>query len=243
MELKGKGVLITGGGTGIGRGIALALAREGCKVAISGRRIELLRETSALVKSQPPIQIFQADVADRKSVERLFAWAANEIGPIHILITSAGINVKRRSPAQLAPEDWDRILQINATGTFNSIYQVLPQMRERREGLIINISSIAGKRANTLSGVAYIASKFAMTALGTTLGLEEAKNGIRITNFYPGEVDTPILNERPQLLSAEHRATILQPEDVAAAVLMVARLPAHAHVPELVIKPTSQFYA
>ncbi len=243
MELKGKGVLITGGGTGIGRGIALALAREGCKVAISGRRIELLRETSALVKSQPPIQIFQADVADRKSVERLFAWAANEIGPIHILITSAGINVKRRSPAQLAPEDWDRILQINATGTFNSIYQVLPQMRERREGLIINISSIAGKRANTLSGVAYIASKFAMTALGTTLGLEEAKNGIRITNLYPGEVDTPILNERPQLLSAEHRATILQPEDVAAAVLMVARLPAHAHVPELVIKPTSQFYA
>ena len=243
MELKGKGVLITGGGTGIGRGIALALAREGCKVAISGRRIELLRETSALVKSQPPIQIFQADVADRKSVERLFAWAANEIGPIHILITSAGINVKRRSPAQLAPEDWDRILQINATGTFNSIYQVLPQMRERREGLIINISSIAGKRANTLSGVAYIASKFAMTALGTTLGLEEAKHGIRITNLYPGEVDTPILNERPQLLSAEHRATILQPEDVAAAVLMVARLPAHAHVPELVIKPTSQFYA
>ena len=243
MELKGKGVLITGGGTGIGRGIALALAREGCKVAISGRRIELLRETSALVKSQPPIQIFQADVADRKSVERLFAWAANEIGPIHILITSAGINVKRRSPAQLAPEDWDRILQINATGTFNSIYQVLPQMRERHEGLIINISSIAGKRAFPLAGVAYTASKFAMTALGTTLGLEEAKNGIRITNLYPGEVDTPILNERPQPLSAEHRATILQPEDVAAAVLMVARLPAHAHVPELVIKPTSQFYA
>ena len=243
MDLKKKGVLITGGGTGIGRGIALALAREGCKVAISGRLIELLRETSALAKNRPPIQVFQADVADRKSVEKLFAWAAQKLGPIHILITNAGTNIKNRSSTQLFPEDWDRVLLINATGTFNCIYQVLPQMRERRDGLIINISSIAGKRANPLAGVAYTASKFAMTALGTTLGLEEAKNGIRITNLYPGEVDTPFLNERPQPLSAEHLATILQPEDIAAAVLMVARLPAQAHVPELVIKPTTQSYA
>ena len=82
-----------------------------------------------------------------------------------------------------------------------------------------------------------------MAGLGTAVSLEEAKNGIRVTNIYPGEVDTPILDERPTPVTAEHRARILQPEDIAAAVLMVAELPPRAHVPELVIKPTLQEFA
>ena len=88
----------------------------------------------------------------------------------------------------------------------------------------------------------YSASKFAMTGLGTAVGLEEIKNGIRVTNIYPGEVDTPILENRPAPITAEHRARMLKAEDVAAAVLMVARLPNRAHVPELVIKPNYQTY-
>jgi NADP-dependent 3-hydroxy acid dehydrogenase YdfG len=116
-------------------------------------------------------------------------------------------------------------------------------MRERRDGLIISISSIAGKRAMPLGGVAYNASKFAMGALGTTVGLEEAANGIRVTTIYPGEVDTPLLDRRPVKVSAEQKARILQPEDVAAAALMIAALPPRAHVPELIIKPATQVYA
>jgi NADP-dependent 3-hydroxy acid dehydrogenase YdfG len=140
----------------------------------------------------------------------------------------------------LAPEDWDRMLAIIATGSYNCTRAVLPAMRERHDGLIINISSVAGIRAAPLGGVGYNAAKFAQTALGISVGAEVAPEGVRVTNVYPGEVDTPILEQRPQPVTDEHRARILQPEDVAAAVLMVACLPPRARVPELVITPTQQ---
>lgn len=242
MELKGKRVLVTGGGTGIGQAIALAFAREGCQVAISGRREGKLRETAALWKGRPPIQFCQSDVADRSSVKKLFEWVNRKLGPVDILIQCAGINIRRRSLAEIDPSEWERVLQINATGAFNCLHAVLPQMRKRQDGLIVNISSVAGKRASVLGGVAYSASKFAMTALGLCAGLEEGKSGIRVTNIYPGEVDTAILDERPEPVSKEHRVKILQPEDIALAVVMVAQLPPRAHIPELVIKPTHQPY-
>lgn len=238
-----KTALVTGGGTGVGRAVALALAGEGCRVAVSGRREEKLLETAALRRGEPRILTSHADVADRSSVERLFAWAARELGPIDILVQCAGINVRRRALAELDPEDWERVLAVNASGAFYCMRAVLPQMRERRDGLIVNVSSVAGKRASVLGGVAYSASKFALTALGTCAGLEEGKNGIRISNIYPGEVNTPILDARPVPVSAEYRASILQPEDVAAAVVMLAHLPARARIPEIVITPTTQAWA
>jgi NAD(P)-dependent dehydrogenase (short-subunit alcohol dehydrogenase family) len=182
------------------------------------------------------------DVADRESVSRLFAWAEN-LGPIDILVNSAGVNIKTRSMSEMTPGQWDQVLAVNATGAYNCLHAVLPQMRERGDGLIVNISSVAGKRSSMLGGVAYCASKFAMTALGTAAGLEEGRNGIRVTNIYPGEVDTPILEHRPKPVSDEHRARCLRPEDVATMVVAVAKLPPLAHVPELVIKPVWQDYA
>ena len=240
MDLRGKGVLVTGGGTGVGRDVAVALAGEGCKVAICGRREDKLGETAALYSGKPPILTHAADVADRASVGELFEWAAEALGPIHILVNSAGMNIRRRTMAEIDPADWDRMLQVNVTGAFNCMHAVLPQMRERQDGVVINICSIAGKRAGPLAGVAYNASKFAMSALGTSVGAEDARNGIRVSNIYPGEINTPILDDRPVKVSDEHKASILQPEDVTAAVLMVARLPARASVPELVIKPRMQ---
>jgi NADP-dependent 3-hydroxy acid dehydrogenase YdfG len=242
MELRGKGALITGGGTGVGRSVAVALAEEGCRVAVCGRREDKLRETAAFHHGDPPILVRAADVVDRASVQELFAWAAEELGPIDILVNSAGMNIRRRTMAEIDPLDWDRVLQVNVTGAFNCMRAVLPQMRERRDGLVINICSIAGKRAGPLAGVAYNASKFAMSALGMSVGAEDAENGIRVSNIYPGEINTPILDDRPVKVTDEHKASILQPEDVTAAVLMVARLPARASVPELVIKPTLQEY-
>jgi NAD(P)-dependent dehydrogenase (short-subunit alcohol dehydrogenase family) len=242
MKLSGKTALVTGGGTGIGLGVALAFAQEGCRVAISGRREEKLREAAAAFHGSPPIIYRAADVGDVKSVEGLVAWAGDQLGPLDILVNSSGVNVLRRSMAELSTEDWDLMLRINASGAFYLLRAVLPKMRERREGLIVNISSIAGKRSSLLGGIGYTAAKFAMTATGITAAREEAQYGIRITNIYPGEVDTPILEHRPKPVTAEHRARILKPEDVAEAVLMVACLPPRAHVPELVIKPTSQDY-
>lgn len=238
MSLVGKSVLVVGGGTGIGLAIAQALAEAGAKVGIAGRRFEVLEEGAA--SSSAEIHCHSVDVADRQSVLDLLAWANHTLGKVDILVNAAGVNIKNRSMEAMQPEDWDRMLQINATGAYNLMYAALPQMRERKDGLIINISSIAGKRAIALGGIAYAASKFAMTALGTAAGNEENKNGVRITNIYPGEVDTPLLKQRPKPVTEEHRATMLLPEDFKEIVLAICNLPPRAHVPELILKPTTQ---
>lgn len=238
--LDGRTALITGGGSGIGAEIARTLADNGCRVAITGRREARLQEV--VDSSDKEILFHPCDVADRADVAGLFEWARESLGSIDILINSAGINVAKRSMADLDPADWDRLIQINATGAYNCIREVLPQMREKQDGVIVNISSVAGIRAGLLGGVAYNASKFAMSALSLTVGEEERENGIRLTSIYPGEVETPILDERPVPVSAEHRARILQPADLAAATLMVVSLPPRARVPELVMIPTTQSF-
>lgn len=242
MLLSSKTALVTGGGTGIGLGIAKALAAAGCKVALSGRRAEVLEQAVSSASPGPPLLYHAADVSDRASVKDLFDWANAQLGRIDILVNSAGTNIRSRTMAEMAPEQWDQVLAINATGTYNCIYAVLPQMRQRGDGLIINVSSIAGKRASSLGGIAYSASKFAMTALGTAVGNEVNKNGIRVTNVYPGEVNTPILENRPQPVSDQHREAILQPEDFGGIVVAIAALPPRAHVPEIILKPTHQEY-
>jgi len=240
MSLEGKKALITGGGTGIGAAVARLFAAQGCHVAVTGRRDAPLEATASAAPER--IATKTANVGDRDSVRELFAWFREEIGPVDILVNSAGVNVVDRAVAKLDPDDWDRLMQINASGAYYCIREALDDMRPRGDGLIVNISSIAGKRAGLLGGLAYNASKFAMSALGITVGLEEGPRGIRVTNVYPGEVNTPILENRPEPVSEEHKQQILQPEDVADAVLMLAHLPPRAHVPELIIKPTSQSY-
>lgn len=239
MSLAGKRVVVTGGGTGIGFGIAKALAAEGCHVIISGRRAEKLKEAVDLV---PDLKIdFQAcDVSDRDQAKALIDYANEKLGGIDVLVNSAGINIRDRTMAAMSPDDWDKVLAVNATGAYQTMYYALPGMRKQNDGLVINISSVAGKRAIKLGGVAYAASKFAMTALGTAVGNEESANGIRVTNIYPGEVNTPILEQRPEPVSDERKQAMLQPEDVASLVVTIASLPPRAHVAEMVIKPTTQ---
>ncbi len=240
MTLNNKTAVITGGGSGIGAAIATELARQGASVVIAGRNLEKLEA----VCEQYPDQIFAiaADVGNRDEATNLIKQANEKLGQIDILINSAGTNVPNRMMHNLDPADWDKMMQVNATGAFNCIRETLPQMRSRRDGLIINISSISGLRAAALGGVGYNASKFAISGLGMSVGDEVREEGIRVTNIYPGEVDTPILVKRPSPVSDEHRAIILKPEDVAATVLMVINLPPRARVPELTIMPTVQSF-
>ncbi|MEY4567339.1 MAG: hypothetical protein RLY14_2309 [Planctomycetota bacterium] len=238
--LRDKVVVVIGGGTGIGAATALAFSRSGAKVFIGGRRAEQLKAVAEQSEGTHPIQLRTVDVSIRNEVVDFFSWVQNLNGRIDVMVNAAGVNVKDRSMAVLAPEQWDMIMSINGTGAYNCLYAVLPAMRQQKDGVIFNISSVAGKRAIALGGVAYSASKFAQTSLGTCVSNEVNRDGIRVVNVYPGEVNTPILDHRPNPVSDEHRQRILQPDDVAQVMVSLAALPAHVHVPEIVIKPTTQ---
>jgi NAD(P)-dependent dehydrogenase (short-subunit alcohol dehydrogenase family) len=243
MDISGKIVLVAGGAGGIGLGIAKALAAEGCKVALADRDEQALRQAADAGDAPSPFHRRTCDITDRGQVDQLFRWLSKELGPIDILVNSAGINVGKRMMANLDPPDFDRVMTVNTTGTFNCIHAALPIMRKKRSGLIVNIVSLAGKRAMLLAGLPYCVSKFATGALGTFVNLEECANGIKVTNIYPGETNTPIVGKRPSPPPPEKRAQMLQPEDIAACVVTIAKLPARAIVPELTITPPHMIVA
>ena len=236
-QLQDKVALVTGGGSGIGRAIAESLAAEGCKVAIVGRTEATLHAVAEANSAQYPIRTHACDVGDRDAVSKMFETLAADSGSPEILVNSAGINVSNRMMSNLDPADFDRVMIINVTGTFNCMHAALPSMREKKAGLIVNVISVAGRRSMVLAGLPYCVSKYAQSALGTFVALEDAQNGIKVTNIYPGESNTPIVDKRPEPPPAERRAAMLQPEDVAACVISVAKLPPRAVVPELVVTP------
>jgi NADP-dependent 3-hydroxy acid dehydrogenase YdfG len=240
-QFTGTHVLITGGGSGIGLGCAKLFHEAGATVAIAGRDKKKLDDSARQLGGER-IASFAADVSDPDQAKSLVQAVEKKFGKIDILVNNAGTNIKDRTFRQLTPEVWQKMIRTNLDGAFFCIHAAFPGMLARKNGLIININSIAGKRATPLGGLAYAASKFGMTALGIGLGAEEKDSGIRVTNIYPGEVDTPILEFRPTPVTDEHRSRILQPEDIARGVLYVASQPPHVSIPELIIKPVSQAY-
>jgi NADP-dependent 3-hydroxy acid dehydrogenase YdfG len=240
--LTGKTALVTGGGSGIGLATARLFLDAGVRVAITGRDPDKLHRAAEVLGGGDRLLCQAADVAEPDQVQALVRRVQEQWDGIDILVNNAGLNIRRRSLRELSPATWQLLLRANLDGAFYCIHAVLPGMLERRDGLIVNINSVAGKRAGPLSGAAYAASKFGMSALGLCLAAEEKDSGIRVSSIYPGEVDTPILEVRPQPVTAEQRRQILRPEDVASAVLFVATLPRHVSVPELVIKPTHQVF-
>ncbi|MFH1566973.1 MAG: SDR family NAD(P)-dependent oxidoreductase [Gemmatimonadota bacterium] len=238
QRLAGQVFLVTGGGSGVGAAVAAACAREGASVTIAGRDPGKLEAVCRAAGTA--VDSFPADVTDRAQVGALVDHVITARGRIDVLVSNAGVNVPDRSLDRLSPPDWDRVLGVNATGAFNVAHAVLPHMRRQRRGLVIAISSMAGLRVGVLGGAAYCASKHAMAALTRSIDLEEAANGIRATVISPGEIDTPILEFRPEEVTDQHRARILRPEDVAEAVVYVASQPDRVAIPELVIKPSGQ---
>jgi NADP-dependent 3-hydroxy acid dehydrogenase YdfG len=242
-KLTGKIALVTGGGSGIGAASAQLLLQEGAKVAIAGRNQAKLDEVAKHLGNPANLIAVAADVSDQKQVATLVAAVTKKLGgPIDILVNNAGTNLKERTFRELTPAAWDKLIRTNLDGAFYCIHAVVPSMIARKDGVIVNIVSVAGKRATPLGGVAYAASKFGMAALGIGVGAEEKDSGIRVCNIYPGEVDTPILQFRPTPVTEEHRLSMLQPEDVAEAVRFVVIQPKHVSIPELVIKPIAQMY-
>ncbi|MEO5957503.1 MAG: SDR family oxidoreductase [Opitutaceae bacterium] len=236
-NLKDKIVLVVGGGTGIGLSIGVAFAQEGSRVVLAARTAATLEAAKQLPDVGAKLLTRTCDACDRKQVAELVAWTIAHVGPIDVLVYSAGINVAKRTFADINPEDFDRVISVNTTGAFNCLHAVLPGMRARKSGLVLNIVSLGGLRVLPLAGLPYTASKFAQAALGTFANQECLPDGVRVTNIFPGETETPILAKRPVPPTAEQRARMLQPEDVAAMAIAVAKLPPRATVPEIVVTP------
>ena len=199
-RLAGKVAIVTGAGSGMGRSIVVTLAREGARQIIAGRSLDKLEETAAEArKSGAEVVVVSIDVSDPSQAATLASKALELWGRIDLLVNNAGTNTKRRAYADAELADWDSVVRTNLDGVYHCTRAVLPSMREQKAGQIINISSMAGRQASVMSGVAYSASKHGVVALTQSLNQEEWKNGIRGTCIEPGEVATPILDLRPDV--------------------------------------------
>lgn len=241
----GKVAWITGGGSGIGLAGAAELARAGAHVVISGRTPSTNESALSELRKIGSAEATLLDVSDKKAVAATAADIEKRHGRIDILVTSAGTNIGggKRNLKSMSLQGWDEVVAVNLSGLFYCCYAVIPGMRARKDGLIINIASWAGRYASVLTGPAYNATKRAVIAVSESINMEECANGIRATSILPGEVATPILEKRPVPPSPEERARMAQAEDLGSAILFVATMPARACVNEIIISPTwNRFY-
>lgn len=235
-RLDGKVAWVTGAGSGIGAATARALALEGATVVLSGRRQAALEEVAGGLAGRPLVA--PCDVTDAAEVARLVARIGAECRRLDILVANAGTNVVRRDWAQLDPADALAVIQGNLTQGFHCSLAVLPTMRAQKSGLLVHTASLAGRLVSLLSGPAYTAAKHGLVAMSHALNIQEGVNGIRSTVILPGEVATPILDKRPVPVSAEDKARMLQPEDVADLVRYVACTHPRVRLDEIWITPT-----
>ena len=228
--------LVTGATEGIGRATALALGRAGYRVGICSRSSDKVAATLAELRAQGVSAAgAAADVADPAQVRHLVDQVRAELGEIDVLVNNAGVLIARPFD-ELTLEDWDATMATNLRSLYLTTHLVLPSMRTRRHGTIVNVASLAG-RNGFVGGSAYSASKHAVLGFSRSLMLEVRKDNVRVIAICPGSVATGMLRDQAMLKPDHER--ILRPEDVAASILHVLTLPTGALVSELDIRPTN----
>ena len=233
--LDGRVALVTGAGTGIGRAVAVDLVNAGAEVIVCGRRMEPLEETVSIMGSGSALS---ADLTDPDAIEGLANTVVARHGGVDILVNNAGFSSKIRSARYIGAEEWRGVMDVNTMGPAMLTRALLPSMVERENGDVVMISSMAGLRPSIMAGVVYSAAKAAARAYMDVLYQEVRAEGVRCTTIFPGEVDTPILDNRALPPDASKRALMMMPEDISAAVLMSVCLPRRATVTELAIGAT-----
>ena len=220
-SIKGKIALVTGAGKGIGKAIAIALAKEGVHVGLLARTTSQLQETAAQIQAEGvKTAVVTADVADMDAVNKALEQVKQELGPIDILINNAGIGTFGKF-LELEPAEWEKIVRVNLFGVYYTTRAVLPEMIERQTGDIINISSTAGQRGAALTS-AYSASKFGLMGLTESLMQEVRKHNIRVSALTPSTVATELAVANK--LTDGNPEKVMQPEDLAEIVIAQLKL-------------------
>ena len=240
MTSFGKRVAwVTGGGSGIGEAGAEALAGDGWTVMVSGRRQDALNSVVAKIASTGgQADAIALDVSKAQDVNKAAQQILAKHGRIDLLVNSAGINVPKRSWADMEIEGWDKLVEINLNGVLYCMRAVLPAMRAQQDGCIINVASWAGRHVSKMPGPAYTATKHAVLALTHSFNMDECVNGLRACCLSPGEVATPILKMRPVVPSEKEQARMLQAEDLGRIIAFVASMPPRVCMNEILVSPT-----
>ncbi|WP_372622686.1 SDR family oxidoreductase [Falsiroseomonas sp.] len=238
-RLQGKVAWVTGAGSGIGEAAALMLAEEGAALVLTGRRRAPLEAVAAKVAAKGgTAEVQPADLMDPGAVKAIGAFIGQRFGRLDILVNNAGLNITPRRWSVLTTEGIDELVRGNLSSAMYCVTVALPFMRAQKDGVLIHTSSMAGRNVSPLSGPGYTAAKHGVVAMSHTINMEECVNGIRSCVVLPGEVATPILDKRPNKLSTEELAKMVQSEDVGDLIRYVACLPPHVVINEVWITPT-----
>jgi NAD(P)-dependent dehydrogenase (short-subunit alcohol dehydrogenase family) len=238
-QLVGKVAWVTGAGSGIGEAAALMLAGEGAAVVLTGRRREPLEGVAARIEQQGGnAHIQQGDLTEPEDVRRIGDHIRQALGRLDILINNAGININDRHWDKLTPENAKLMIDGNLAAAAQCVTVALPLMRERKDGLIVHTSSMAGRFVGGFPGPLYSSAKHGVVAMSHSINMQECVNGIRSCVFLPGEVATPILDHRPNPVGPEVRARMVQPQDCADLIRYIALLPARLCMNEVMLSPT-----
>ncbi|WP_369054786.1 SDR family oxidoreductase [Kineococcus terrestris] len=236
-ERDGRTVWITGGGSGVGRAVALSAAAAGWSVAVSGRRGGPLEEVAAEVAAAGGDALaLPLDVQDPDAVAAARRAVVERFGRLDALVLAAGLNTPRRRWDDQDVREVHDVIATNLSAPVTVVDAALPDLR-RSGGVVVVVSSIAAWRPSPGAGVAYSASKTALGALVRTLNEQEAPHGVRACHLCPGDIATDFLDQRPQVPDAAARAVMLTPADVAGTVQFVLDAPPHVRVDELVVSP------
>jgi NAD(P)-dependent dehydrogenase (short-subunit alcohol dehydrogenase family) len=228
--------VVTGAGSGVGRAVALNLAKDGWRVAILGRNADKLSETASQGTSERFL-VLPCDIGDSSAVEAMGKQVLAEFGEVEVLVNAAGTNAPKRALEVLALEDYHAMINANLHGAYYCVQAFLPQMRSRGSGTIINVISDAAKQASPKAGPAYSMSKAGLVGLTQAINAEERARGVRACALLPGDIDTPLLDKRPAPPDATARSKMMKAEDIAACVRFCIDLPPHVIVEELLVRP------
>ena len=229
--------VVTGGSSGVGRATALRLVKEGWHVAIVGTRTGALDETIKLSGNPEHMLACPCDIGDAQAVSEMAKRVSARWGCVDLLVAAAGTNTPDRSLEKLALADYRKVIDANLNGAYYCVQAFLPAMRENNRGTIVVVNSIAGLKASALSGVSYVMSKFGAAGLVQSINAEENKHGVRATSVFPGDINTPLLDKRPNPPAKELRVNMLQPDDVTDCVMLAVNLPERVVVEEIVVRP------